>query len=173
MTQTLDVLVIGGGLVGLATAHRLLEGGDLSLAVVEKEPRVTTHQSGRNSGVLHSGLYYRPGSLRARLCTTGKRELEEYAARRGVRVLPLGKVVVATEDEELPRLDGLLERGRANGIEGLELLGPGELRDLEPHVTGLRALRVPGTSVIDFRGWGSGSRRTCVRPAARSSSGRR
>jgi L-2-hydroxyglutarate oxidase LhgO len=151
VTEPLDVLVIGGGLLGLATAHRLLEGAGLSLAVVEKEPRVTTHQSGRNSGVLHSGLYYRPGSLRARLCTTGKRELEEYAGRRSLRVLPLGKLVVATEEEELPRLDDLLERGRANGIEGLELLGPAELRDLEPDVTGLRALRVPGTSVIDFR----------------------
>lgn len=145
-----DVLVIGGGLVGLATAYRLAQGG-ASVAVLEREPRVATGQSGRSSGVLHSGLYYRPGSLRASLCVRGKRELEAYAAARGIEVLPLGKVVVAVEDAELPRLHDLLERGRANGIEGLELLGPAGLAELEPNVTGVAALRVPGTSVIDYR----------------------
>jgi L-2-hydroxyglutarate oxidase LhgO len=150
--MALDVLVVGGGLVGLATAHRLLEAEPgLRLAVVEREPRVAAHQSGRNSGVLHSGLYYRPGSMRAVLCTRGKRELEAYCAARGIRVLPLGKVVVAISEEERPRLHDLFDRGLANGLEGLELLGPARLRELEPNVTGLEALRVPGTSVVDFR----------------------
>jgi len=147
-----DVVVVGGGLVGLATAYRLLESEPgLTVEVIEKEPAVAQHQSGRNSGVLHSGLYYRPESLRARLCTSGKRQLEEYADTRGIAIRRLGKVVVAVEESEISRLHALFERGKANGIEGLELVGQGELRELEPNVTGLQALRVPGTSVIDFR----------------------
>lgn len=150
--MTDDVVVVGGGLLGLATAYRLLErDGDLSVAVVEKEDRVAEHQSGRNSGVLHSGLYYRPGSFRARLCAQGKRDLEAYAERSGIAIRRLGKVVVAVDEGELGRLDELLARGIANGVEGLELLGPAELREREPNVAGIRALRVPGTGVIDFR----------------------
>jgi (S)-2-hydroxyglutarate dehydrogenase len=149
---TLDAVVVGGGLVGLATAYRLLEADPaLAVAVVEKEPRVAEHQSGRSSNVLHSGIYYRPGSLRAELCTRGKRELEAYAERRGIEVRRLGKLVVAVDEAELPRLDDLLERGRANGVGGLELIGPAELREREPNVAGLRALLVPGTAVADFR----------------------
>jgi L-2-hydroxyglutarate oxidase len=148
----LDVVVIGGGILGLATAYRLLERDpDLSLALVEKERRVAEHQSGRNSNVLHSGLYYRPGSARARLCVDGKREMERYATDAGIPVLPLGKVVVAVDDVEMPRLSDLHERGGANGLEGLELLGPAELREREPHVAGVGALLVPGTAVTDFR----------------------
>jgi L-2-hydroxyglutarate oxidase LhgO len=147
-----DVVVVGGGLVGLATACRLLESDpSLDVAVVEKEPRVADHQSGRSSNVLHSGIYYRPGSLRAELCVRGKRELETYAERRGIEVRRLGKLVVAVDDAELPRLDDLHERGRANGVEGLELFGPAEIREREPNVTGLRGLLVPGTAVVDFR----------------------
>lgn len=150
--MALDVVVIGGGILGLATAYRLLERDpDLSLALVEKERRVADHQSGRNSNVLHSGLYYRPGSARARLCASGKREMERYASEAGIPVLPLGKVVVAVDDSELPGLNELLERGRANGLEGLERLGPDELRERESHVAGVGALLVPGTSVTDFR----------------------
>jgi L-2-hydroxyglutarate oxidase LhgO len=147
-----DVVVVGAGLVGLATAYRLLESGPaLSVTVVEKEPRVAEHQSGRSSNVLHSGIYYRPGSLRAELCVRGKRELEAFVERRGLEVRRLGKLVVAVEEAEIPRLDDLLERGRANDVEGLELLGPAELRDREPNVAGIRALLVPGTAVVDFR----------------------
>ncbi|HEX6331400.1 MAG TPA: L-2-hydroxyglutarate oxidase [Actinomycetota bacterium] len=150
--MALDVVVIGGGILGLATAYRLLEADPgLSVALVEKERRVAEHQTGRNSGVLHSGLYYRPGSARARLCTSGKREMERYTSEAGIPVLPLGKVVVAVDDSEMPRLHELLERGRANGLEGLELLGPDELCEREPHVAGVGALLVPGTSVTDFR----------------------
>jgi L-2-hydroxyglutarate oxidase LhgO len=147
-----DVVVVGGGLVGLATAHRLLEADpSLAVTVVEKEAAVAVHQSGRNSGVLHSGIYYRPGSLRAELCTSGKRALEAYADERGIAIRRLGKVVVAVEEAEVPRLQTLLERGTANGVEGLELIGPDRLREREPNVTGLRALLVPGTAVIDYR----------------------
>jgi L-2-hydroxyglutarate oxidase LhgO len=149
---TLDVLVVGGGLIGLSTAYRLLDADpQRSVVVVEKERRVAEHQSGRNSGVLHSGLYYRPGSLRASLCARGKRELEGYAEDHRIPILRPGKLVVAVEDDELTRLDDLFERGRANGLEGLELLDGRALRELEPNVEGIRALRVPGTSVIDFR----------------------
>jgi L-2-hydroxyglutarate oxidase len=148
----LDVVVIGGGILGLATAYRLLEHDpDLSLALVEKERRVAEHQSGRNSNVLHSGLYYRPGSARARLCVDGKREMERYLSEAGIPVLPLGKVVVAVDESEVPRLQELHERGRANGLEGLELLAPGELREREPHVAGVGAVLVPGTAVTNFR----------------------
>ena len=150
--MALDVVVIGGGILGLATAYRLLERDpDPSLALVEKERRVAEHQTGRNSNVLHSGLYYRPGSARSRLCVAGKRDMERYAAEAGIPVLPLGKVVVALDDLEMGRLRELLDRGRANGLERLELLGPAELREREPHVTGVGALLVPGTAVTDFR----------------------
>src|SRR3972149_3048073 len=132
-----DVVVVGVGLVGLCGAFRLLESDpDLSVAVIERASQVATQQSGRNSGVLHSGLYYRPGSLRATLCTRGKRELEAYADARGIRVLPLGKLVVAVEEAERPRLHDLFERGMANGIHGLNLLGPAALRELEPNAVG-------------------------------------
>lgn len=152
MTERADVVVIGAGLIGLATAYRLLEAEPgLSVTVVDKERAVARHQSGRNSGVLHSGLYYRPGSRRALLCRRGKAELERYAAERGIPVLPLGKVVVAVEEDEEPRLRALLDRGRANGIVGLELLDGRELRDREPNVSGRRALLVPGTAVVDYR----------------------
>jgi glycine/D-amino acid oxidase-like deaminating enzyme len=149
--------VIGGGLVGLATAYRLADGG-ASVAMLGRG-RVATGQTAGSAS--RARPYYRPGSLRARLCTQGKRALEEYAERRGVPMRRTGKVVVAVEDSELSRLDDLFERGLANGIEGLELLSAEALRDLEPNVTGVRALRVPGTGVIDFRRVEDGSRRTC------------
>ncbi len=147
-----DVAIVGGGLVGLATADRLLRRRpDLRLAVLEKEPDVALHQSGRNSGVLHAGLYYTPGSRKARLCREGKAELERFCAEHAIPVERCGKLVVATRAEELPRLDALEERGRANGLRGLERLGPEGIGALEPHAAGLAALHVPETGVVDFR----------------------
>jgi (S)-2-hydroxyglutarate dehydrogenase len=147
-----DVAVVGAGLIGLATARRLLDADPhLSVTLVEKESRVAAEQSGRNSNVLHSGVYYRPGSLRARLSTLGKRALETYAANAGIPILRAGKLVVAVDERELGRLDELYRRARANGIDGIALLGPSELREIEPSVAGIRALRVPGTSVVEFR----------------------
>jgi L-2-hydroxyglutarate oxidase len=146
-----DVAVVGAGLVGLATAFRILERRPgWRLAVVEKEPDVALHQSGRNSGVVHSGIYYTPGSLKARLCREGGRALVEFVQDRRLPYRRCGKVIVAVHPSETGRLRNLLERGRANGIEGLEEIGPERLRELEPHVTGLRALHVPETGIVDF-----------------------
>jgi (S)-2-hydroxyglutarate dehydrogenase len=147
-----DVVVIGGGIVGLSTAHQLLERRPgLRLAVLEKESELATHQSGRTSGVLHAGLYYRPGSLKARLCREGKASLERFADEHGIPYEARGKVVVALDESELPRLEELERRGTANGVPGLRAIGAGELRELEPHVAGIRALHSPTTGVIDFR----------------------
>lgn len=147
-----DVTIVGGGLVGLATGFRLLEARPrLRLAVVEKERELAFHQSGRNSGVLHAGLYYAPGSMKARLCREGKAELERFAEERGIRFEHPGKLVIARGDDELGRLRDLAARGRANGLRGLEEVGLERIREIEPHATGVRALHVPETGVIDFR----------------------
>jgi (S)-2-hydroxyglutarate dehydrogenase len=147
-----DVAIVGGGIVGLATAYRLLEASpELRVAVLEKESQLATHQSGHNSGVLHAGLYYAPGSLKARLCREGKAALEGFAAAHDIPVRYPGKLVVALEAAELPRLEELHERAKANGVEGLQVLGPEEIRELEPHCAGIRALLSPRTGIIDFR----------------------
>ncbi len=152
MTERFDVAVIGGGIVGLATALRLLQRAPhLRLAVLEKEPELATHQTGHNSGVLHSGLYYQPGSLKARLCGAGKSEIERFADAHEVPWERTGKLVVALDRSELPRLAALRERGNANGLQGLEEIEPERIREIEPHVTGIRALWVPETGIVDFR----------------------
>lgn len=152
MSARYDVTVVGGGLVGLATAYRLLEANPgVRTAVVEKEAALARHQSGRNSGVLHSGLYYAPGSLKARLCMEGKENLERFADQHGIPHRRLGKVIVAVDRSELGRLARLKERGMANGVPGLAEIGPDRIRELEPHAVGIRALHSPGTAVVDFR----------------------
>jgi L-2-hydroxyglutarate oxidase LhgO len=146
-----DVVVIGGGIVGLSTALQIVRAGPGNrLVVLEKEAAVATHQSGRNSGVIHSGVYYRPGSLKARLCVEGAAAMLEFCRDHGVPHAVRGKVVVATREADLPRLQELHWRGTANGVAGLALVGPDRLRDLEPAARGLRALHVPGVSVTDF-----------------------
>jgi (S)-2-hydroxyglutarate dehydrogenase len=150
-TANVDLAIIGGGIVGLATALRLLETRpDLRLAVLEREDRVGAHQSGHNSGVVHAGLYYRPGSQKALLCREGRHLLERYCEARGIPIEFPGKLVVALEPAELPRLAELRDRGRANGVEGLEEVGPERIRELEPHATGIRALWSPRTGITDF-----------------------
>jgi len=152
VTERFDVAVIGGGIVGLATALRLLQRAPhLRLAVLEKEPELAAHQTGHNSGVLHSGLYYQPGSLKARLCRAGKSEIERFADAHEVPWKRTGKLVVALDRSELPRLAALRERGDANGLQGLDEIGPERIREIEPHVTGIRALWVPETGIVDFR----------------------
>ncbi len=149
--EGLDIVVIGAGIVGLATARRLLQGSPgLRLAVVEKEDRIGAHQTSHNSGVVHSGIYYAPGSLKARLCMDGKAALERLAGERGLDYERLGKVIVALEGRELPRLAELKRRAIANGVAGLRELSGDELRELEPNAVGLRALHAPETGVIDF-----------------------
>jgi L-2-hydroxyglutarate oxidase LhgO len=147
-----DVAVIGGGLVGLATAYQLLRRQPgLQLVLVEQEPELAAHQSGHNSGVLHAGLYYPPGSLKARLCREGKVELEAFASRHGIPFERCGKLIVALDASEIPALDGLRARAEANGVPGLEDVGTARMLEIEPHVVGMLGLWSPTTGVIDFR----------------------
>jgi (S)-2-hydroxyglutarate dehydrogenase len=146
-----DVLVIGAGIIGLATALRLQEvRPGLRIAVVEREDRVAAHQTGHNSGVVHAGLYYAPGSAKAMLCREGKRRLEAYCEQHGVPIEHPGKLVVALDETELPRLSALHERGLANGVDGLEEVGSERIREIEPHAAGVRALWSPRTGIVDF-----------------------
>jgi L-2-hydroxyglutarate oxidase len=148
-----DVVVIGGGIVGLATALRLLESRPkLRLALLEKEGALARHQTGNNSGVLHSGLYYKPGSEKARLSVEGLRQMVAFCQKHGIKHEICGKVVVATSDEELPRLENLWERGNQNGLQGLRKLTPAQLKEIEPHATGLAAIHVPQEGIVDYPG---------------------
>ncbi|MES1244273.1 MAG: L-2-hydroxyglutarate oxidase [Acidobacteriota bacterium] len=146
-----DVAVVGGGLVGLATGMALADNG-LQVAVLEAEERLASHQSGHNSGVIHSGLYYKPGSLKARLCVEGARSLVRFCEEEGVAWERCGKLVLATEAEEIPRLDELERRGKANGIAGLRRLRAEEIREIEPHAAGIAGLHVPETGIVDYKG---------------------
>jgi (S)-2-hydroxyglutarate dehydrogenase len=147
-----DVVVIGGGIVGMATAMALLrERPGLTLTVLEKERTLAAHQTGRNSGVIHSGIYYRPGSAKAMLCRAGVGRLLRFCEEESIPVLRCGKVIVATGPDELPALDGLLERGTANGVPGLRRVEPDELREIEPAAGGIAALHSPTTSSVDYR----------------------
>jgi len=149
---TRRVGIVGGGIVGIALAHRLAGlDRDLAVTVLEKEQALGLHQTGRNSGVVHAGLYYPPGSLKARLCRRGVRLLRELCAGHGLAYDECGKVVVALHEGELGRLRAIHERAVANGVPGVRLVGPGELRELEPHVRGVAALHSPHTAVVDFR----------------------
>jgi (S)-2-hydroxyglutarate dehydrogenase len=151
VTDRYDVVVVGAGIVGLATALALLERKPLlSLAVIEKEADVGLHQSSHNSGVLHSGIYYSPGSLKATLCKEGKARLEAFAEEHGLAYERCGKLIVAIDESELPRLAELARRAEANGVRDVREVNAAEMRDIEPHVTGIRALHVPGTAIIDY-----------------------
>jgi L-2-hydroxyglutarate oxidase LhgO len=145
------IAIIGGGIVGLATAHQLLERHpSIQLILLEKENGPGKHQTGHNSGVLHCGLYYKPGSARARLAVTGIRRMVAFCEQHGVPYELCGKTVIATEPEEIPRLHALLERGTANGLEGLQLLGPEQIHEFEPHAAGLAGIRVPQEGIVDY-----------------------
>jgi L-2-hydroxyglutarate oxidase len=149
--QRFDVMIVGGGIVGLATAYQLLRHHPgLRLLVLEKEATVAAHQTGHNSGVLHSGIYYRPGTLRALNCRTGKAAMEAFCAEQGIAYDVCGKVIVAVEDRELPLLESIYERGQANGVR-CELINVERLRELEPHAAGLRAIHVPEAGIVNYR----------------------
>lgn len=142
--------MIGGGIIGLATAHRiLLDRPDAEVTVLEKEPRLAAHQTGRNSGVIHAGVYYRPGSLKARLCAAGSRSMVEFCAENDIPVRVCGKLIVATEEDELPRLRALHERAVANGLP-VRLIGPAEASEHEPALRCVEALHVASTGIVDF-----------------------
>ncbi|HET9410001.1 MAG TPA: L-2-hydroxyglutarate oxidase [Candidatus Sulfotelmatobacter sp.] len=146
-----DLIVIGAGVVGLAVAREIATRYPrLRLLVLEKEDQVARHQSGHNSGVIHSGIYYKPGSLKARLCVTGARAMVEFCREHGIPHKVCGKVIVATRPEELPRLEELRKRGEQNGLIGVRQISPEELREIEPHAGGLAALFVPSTGITDF-----------------------
>jgi (S)-2-hydroxyglutarate dehydrogenase len=146
-----DAVVIGGGIVGMAAARELaLRHDGLRVCVLEREPSLGAHQTGRTSGVIHAGIYYRPGSLKARLCVEGARELYAYCEEHGIRTERSGKVIVATRESELASLDELERRGTENRVPGLRRIGPAELREIEPHAAGLVALHSPATGIVDF-----------------------
>lgn len=146
-----DLVVVGGGAVGCATAMALQEGSEQRIVVLEAEASLAAHQTGHNSGVVHSGLYYRPGSLKAELCVQGRQALQRFCDEESVPYERCGKLVVATRPEELPRLEALAQRGAANGLNGLRQLGSEQLHEREPTVVGLAGLWVPQTGIVDYR----------------------
>lgn len=146
-----DVVIIGAGIVGLAAAREIvLRKPGLRLAIVEKEQEIGQHQTGHNSGVIHSGIYYAPGSLKAKACVAGAAKLYAYCEEKGIEFERCGKVIVASDGPEVIRLEELHRRGIANGVPGLEAIGPERLREIEPHVVGVRALWSPNTGIINF-----------------------
>jgi L-2-hydroxyglutarate oxidase LhgO len=147
-----DIAIIGGGIVGLASALALRsQFPKCSVSILEKEPELAAHQTGRNSGVIHAGIYYKPGSYKAKLCVEGGRMMIDFCKANGVPYERCGKLIVATANDELPRLQTLYERGTANGIEGLEMIGPERTREIEPHARAVRALYSPNTAITDFK----------------------
>lgn len=145
-----NVAIIGAGIVGLASGLALCRQAGVRVTVVEAESDVAAHQTGHNSGVIHSGLYYKPGSLKAKNCATGRKAMYQFCAEQGIEHEQCGKVVVAVDDRDLPALDELERRGRANGLDGMRRVGPDELRELEPEVCGVAALLVPQTGIVNF-----------------------
>jgi Predicted dehydrogenase len=150
--ESFDIAIIGGGIVGLATAKALIEQRPhLRLVLLEAEDRLATHQTGHNSGVIHSGLYYKPGSLKAKLCAEGRDDMYRFCQEYGIPHEACGKIVVATSQDELPRLQDLYNRGTANGLDGLRWLTPEEIREFEPHSSGIRGLFVKQTGIVDYK----------------------
>ena len=144
-------MVVGAGIVGLAAARELaVRHPGASVAVLEREPRIAAHQTSHASGVIHAGVYYAPGSLKARLCVAGAAELYAYCEQRGIPALPNGKLIVAAAPAEVPGLDELERRARANGVPGLRRVEAEEIAEIEPHARGVAALHSPNTGVTDF-----------------------
>src|SRR6266403_1669183 len=150
--MTYDIAIIGGGIVGLATARAILDRSPRTrLVLLEKETAVAHHQTGHNSGVIHSGIYYKPGSYKARLCVEGARLMKAYCEKNGIEVDTCGKVIVATSQEELPRLKTLYERGVANGVPGVAMIDARRLKEIEPHASALAGIHSPQTAIVDYR----------------------
>src|SRR5216683_6750591 len=146
-----DLAIVGAGIVGLATAREfLIRQPELRVVVLEKELTLASQQSGHNSGVIHTGIYYSPGSLKARACVAGHRAMLDFCRERGIPFELCGKLIVALDESELPRLANLYERGVTNGVQDLEVIGPQRLRELEPCAAGIKAVYSPETGIIDF-----------------------
>ncbi|MGA2679359.1 MAG: L-2-hydroxyglutarate oxidase [Sedimentisphaerales bacterium] len=146
-----DIAIIGGGIVGLATAYKIASNHPrLRIAVLEKEPTLAGHQTGHNSGVIHSGLYYKPGSAKAMTCTDGRKQLVAFAKQYGIPHEICGKIIVATNQKELPGLERIFNNGIQNGIEGLEKINPAQIKQIEPYCAGIAGIKVPSTGIIDF-----------------------
>jgi len=151
MNKLFDIAIIGGGIVGTATALKLLERKDYSVLILEAEKNLATHQTGNNSGVIHSGLYYKPGSLKALNCAEGREMMYRFCEEHNIRHERCGKIVVATSENELPALSTLEERGKANGLTGIKRLDKNQLKDYEPHVSGIAGLFIPQTGIVDYK----------------------
>jgi L-2-hydroxyglutarate oxidase LhgO len=146
-----DIVIIGGGIVGLASAYKIaLSRPDIRLAVLEKEPKLASHQTGHNSGVIHSGLYYKPGSAKAKTCTDGRKQIVAFAKQHNIPYEICGKIIVATHQKELPGLDRIFNNGIQNGIESIQKIGPAEIKQIEPFCAGIAGIKVPCTGIIDF-----------------------
>ena len=146
-----DIAIIGGGILGLSTAMQLMERApNWRVAVIEKEAQLAMHQTGHNSGVMHSGIYYRPGSHKAQFCVAGLNNMVKFCDENEIEYQQCGKVIVALNESELGRLQDLFERGTANGVPDLEIVGPERLKEIEPHTVGMRALWAPHTGIVDF-----------------------
>ncbi len=152
MEKHFDIVIVGGGIVGAATAFKLqVAFSDKSIAILEKEPKLANHQTGNNSGVIHSGIYYKPGSYKAKTCVDGRRELVAFAKEFNISHDICGKIIVATNESELSNLETIRQRGIANGVEGIEQIGPDAIHEIEPCCAGIAGIRVGCTGIIDFR----------------------
>ncbi|MDZ7691409.1 MAG: L-2-hydroxyglutarate oxidase [Balneolaceae bacterium] len=148
-----DFIIVGAGIVGLSTAYKLSESHpELNILVLEKEDHVAAHQTGHNSGVIHSGIYYKPNSYRAKNCVNGRHQLVDFCEKFGVSYDICGKVIVATDEEDIPRLEKIFETGQINQIEDIEMIGPEKLAEIEPHAAGVQAIHVPCAGIVDFVG---------------------
>jgi (S)-2-hydroxyglutarate dehydrogenase len=148
--KTYDIAIIGGGIVGTATAMTLQQAGKYNVIVIEAEPKLAAHQTGNNSGVIHSGLYYKPGSLKAENCVNGRDWMYRFCEENNIKHERCGKIVVASSDAEIPALDELERRGKANGLTGIKRLKTEELKEYEPHAAGIDGLWVPQTGIVDY-----------------------
>ena len=152
MNKVFDIAIVGGGIVGAATAYKMhLAYPNKSIALIEKEPRLANHQTGNNSGVIHSGIYYKPGSFKAKNCVEGRKEIVAFAKKYGIEHDICGKIIVATDESELENLETIYQRGLDNKVEDLEKIGPEQIREIEPNCTGIAGVRVGCTGIIDFR----------------------
>ncbi len=153
MENKFDLAVVGAGIIGLATAYKFqLKYPQLNIAIFDKAEAVSAHQTGRNSGVIHSGIYYKPGSFKSKNCVDGRHQMVAFAKKHGIKHDECGKIILATTPEEVKLLENIYTRGQENGIEDIELINPKAIHEIEPHVEGLKAIKVPVTGIIDFTG---------------------